>query len=189
MILSLFSVLIFSLLFGLQFPLVSPAQWEVMPPDIKCSCATRSSATWNLSFMNLSCLNNGLEFTDDAMPLFSKIFGMYNINGLTGDFSMDADLSNQNNSHFLSKCPSLILPRFHLFPLPIEEPKNFFSESWNKDLNNFWYFGSSPADLKARNSLALPYRSLLLSSPFSEPFQQKSCSVSEWIVKMMTLTF
>ena len=50
------------------------------------------------------------------------------------------------------------------FLLPFEL-KNFCSEFRNKDLKNFWYFGSSRSDLKARNFLPLPYLSSL-SSPF-----------------------
>ena len=72
-------------------------------------------------------------------------------------------LVNSEQFTLPAKCPSLILSRFHLFHLPFDQLKNFFSESWNKDLNNFWYFCSSRADLKARNSLALPYLSALAS--------------------------
>ena len=142
----------------------------------------------------MSWFNYGLEFTiTQATTLSSEIFGMLTLNELTRDFSMGWDLSNRNNSRFLSKCPPsdhhlLFWPEgFISFISLLRSSRISFRNLGTK----IWTISDISLHLQPiwKPGIRWHFLIYLRSPPFLESFEQKKFQLLVPIVKMMNMTF
>ena len=159
-----------------QLSLVSPSKWGLRAPNIKIL----------LKFLHISWLNNWVEFTDYAMYLFSEIFGMCNLNGLTRGFSMDRDWSTRNNSHFLPSVHLLFWAGFISSISLLTNSRISFRNLGTK----IWTISDISVHLEPIWKPGIRWHFLinLRSPPFSESFEQKRFPVVSANRQNMTFT-